>query len=70
MSTETACLLFGSCASFFWISGLRKGVMLGRSGWIRREDDTFLFWVHALFGGSVALGLIVMPLLAWLGLRE
>jgi hypothetical protein len=38
--------------------------------WVRRSDDPFRYWLFTILWGSVALGLLVAPVLAWLGLRE
>lgn len=71
MSTEAVCFLFGIPATFFWALGLRKGLMLGVHGrMIRRELDSLPFWIVTVLWGAIALGLLVMPVLAWLGLRN
>jgi hypothetical protein len=70
MSTETACFLFGIATTFLWVKGLKKGIMIGRIRWVRRDEDTFMFWLHAAFAGSVALGLLIMPMLTWAGFRR
>lgn len=70
MSTNLACFLFGIPATFFWLLGLKRGVMQGRTRLVRRNEDPFLFWIIAVFWGSIAVGLWVAPILSWVGLRE
>lgn len=71
VSSNLTCFLFGLPATFFWIMGIQKGIMLGLyTRWVRRSFDPTLFWIFALFYGSIALGLWIAPILSWLGLRE
>jgi len=71
MRNDIACFLFGIPAVIFWTIGLRKGVMFGRSSrWIRKDIEPEVFWPFAVFYGAIALGLLVYPILIWLGIRE
>ncbi|TSJ74491.1 hypothetical protein [Rariglobus hedericola] len=71
MSTNLACFLFGIPVTVLWAFGIKKGIMYGaRNRWIRRNNEPFLFWFMTAFSGSVALGLLVAPILSWTGLRE
>jgi hypothetical protein len=71
MSTNLACFLFGIPTTYFWVLGLKKGIMYGRrTRWVRRDDDPLEFWFIAIFSGIIALGLWIFPVLAWLGLRD
>gem|GEM_PF-4341659 len=71
MSTELACFLFGIPASFLWVRAVRRGVIFGsRTHWLRRDEDPLLFWFFSILYGSMALGLLITPVLVWLKLRD
>jgi hypothetical protein len=71
MSTNLICFLFGIPATLLWVRGVTKGVTYGsNSRWVRRDDDPLRFWFFTLWWGDIALGLVVTPVLSWLGLRE
>lgn len=71
MSTNLACFLFGVPATGLWILSLARGTTYAsNTRWVRRSDDPFRYWLFTILWGSVALGLLVAPVLAWLGLRE
>lgn len=71
MSTNLACLLFGIPATLVWMRAVKRGVIFGsKSHWVRRDEDPLVFWFFAILYGGIAMGLVVMPIFAWLGLRE
>jgi hypothetical protein len=70
MSTNLACFLFGVPTTFFWFLGLKNGLTIGKNHWTRRSEDPFGYWLITLFSGVVAFGLLVMPILSLVGLRD
>ena len=78
MNVELACFLLGLAATGFWLSGLRQGVMLGwknllfasGTGLIRRSADAAAFWIATVVVGCLALGLLILTVLSWIGLRH
>jgi hypothetical protein len=80
MSTNAACFLFGIVATAFWLFAVWKGIMpggratffglVGRTGFVYRSAHPFRFWFTTAFLGVFALGLLVFPVLSWLGLRN
>jgi len=71
MSTEAVCFLFGIPALGYCILTFKKGWIAGRWGRkVQRDEDPVAYWFSWVFTSAVALGLIIMPILSWLGLRE
>jgi hypothetical protein len=83
MSTNLVCFCFGIAATAFWLLGLKRGVsfpILGfpvrgmplglRGGMVHRHTSPGYFWATHLFYGIFALGLLLMPMLSWAGLRR
>ena len=74
MSTELTCFLFGTVATAFWGLGIAKGVA-PRLVWssapflVRKAESPVRYWIAVAFWGCLALGFLVLPVLAWLGLR-
>lgn len=70
MSNELTCFIFGIPALLLWCVAIKKGIMVAGFGKrVRRDDDPLMFWFTALILGGIAGGLVVMPVLTWLGLR-
>ncbi len=78
MSTELACFVLGIAATAFWLNGIRHGVMLGwknllfasGTGLIHRSADAMGFWIATAVVGCLALGLLILPVLSWIGVRH
>ena len=71
MSTETACILFSIPAIGYCALTLKKRWIAGP--WVRkieREEDPFSYWLIWAFTAVVALGLAILPILTWIGVRE
>jgi hypothetical protein len=71
MSTETACILFSVPAIGYCALTLKKRWIAGPWGTkIKREEDPFFYWLIWTSTSAVALGLAVLPILTWTGVRE
>jgi hypothetical protein len=80
MSSELVCFLFGVVATAFWVRTLRKGStglgkrrlipFLNRDGPVNYSVRTLEFWSVMVFYGAIALGLLTLPVLSWLGYRR
>ena len=71
MSTNLACFLVGLALVPVWLTGLKRGIMVGLVfGLVRRVQAPARFWYASAFYGALALGFLVFPLLTWLGLRS
>ena len=71
MSTELTCFILGIPASLIWWTGMKKGLMVGPNARrVLKDFDPVVFWILAAWWGMIAIGLLVAPILSWLGLRS
>jgi len=59
-----------------WFFGVKSGVMVrgnfspGRSRFLNRSVSPVRFWLTTVAWGSLALALLILPVLSWLGIRR
>ncbi len=78
MSAEMLCFLLGSVATVLWFRGIWMGVMPGwktllfasGTGLVRRSADGLGYWIATAVVGCLVFGLLVIPVITWVGLRR